>query len=584
MSLAARLLLAFGVVALLATALVGISVREASREIIEGDFESRIEAAARGVSQELEVRSAASSRLLKRFCDHDTAVDKALLVLERAKGDPKALEPDDWIRFRHMVPEQAEALELSDLALVAGDGTILGAKDVKRVGGKEPRLAALLAAPPSGPTLRPLSAGGEQSIEFHCQSTKNGVTVGLVGASPIAPLFKRVGEAYRLKLDALDTGAPVPKGDDDYVVQPIDAQKAVSGLRVVATVPRREVKLALEKLDAKIVVAGATALAIAFAIAMVLARSLSRPIVALAHETRQVLKGEPTVVTTRGGREIGMLAESFNHTITELLAMKRRLANTERIHARREVARQIAHEIKNPLAPIRAAVETLRRLRARDDPAFDEYFEEATSTVLGEVHRIANIVTEFTKFARLPAPSPEPIDLAQVAGKVVKLHDGAPGVTDTAGKTVPRVELTAEPMPKVLADRDQMIQVLTNLIQNGLDAASAVRPDPRVTVSIGPIDAEKVRVVVRDNGPGVPETLVPRLFEPYVTTKEKGTGLGLAIVQRIVFEHGGEITYRTATKGGAVFEIVLPMAGPPLLEREPSADVTNRNDVAGKGR
>jgi len=103
--------------------------------------------------------------------------------------------------------------------------------------------------------------------------------------------------------------------------------------------------------------------------------------VALARETREVMGGEPRLVKGRGGKEIKELAGAFNHAIDELTRMRRRLAVIERIAARREVARQIAHEIKNPLAPIRAAVETLRRLRAREDPAFDEYFEEATATV-----------------------------------------------------------------------------------------------------------------------------------------------------------------------------------------------------------
>src|SRR5204863_3607630 len=110
----------------------------------------------------------------------------------------------------------------------------------------------------------------------------------------------------------------------------------------------------------------------------------------------------------------------------------------------------------------------------------------------------------------------------------------------------------------------------------GLEAAAAVRGDPRVLVSIGPLPNDRVRIIVRDNGPGVADDMVPRLFEPYATNKEKGTGLGLAIAQRIVFEHGGEITYRTATKGGAVFEITLPVAGPPLLARPHPTDITAR--------
>jgi C4-dicarboxylate-specific signal transduction histidine kinase len=180
----------------------------------------------------------------------------------------------------------------------------------------------------------------------------------------------------------------------------------------------------------------------------------------------------------------------------------------------------------------------------------------------------------------MPPPNPSPIDLVQVARGVVTLHastpDGSEHAETDASNGHPRVELISEAIPPVSADRDQLIQVLTNLVQNGLDAASVARPDPRVTVTIGPLPEGRVRIVVRDNGPGVPEEFLPRLFEPYATTKEKGTGLGLAIVQRIVFEHGGEISYRKAQKGGAVFEIALPVAGPPLLERPPAMETTAR--------
>ena len=372
--------------------------------------------------------------------------------------------------------------------------------------------------------------------------------------------------AYQLQLAAIYPNDPVPRSDADFSV--------ISGLKVVASVPRAPLEAALATLDHAMAFGAAAAFVVALGIAIVLARSLSRPIVALAHETGEVVSGAPKRVVGRGGREIARLADAFNDAIDELTAMRRRLAATERIAARREVARQLAHEIKNPLAPIRAAMETLRRLRMRDDPAFDEYFEEATTIVLGEVHRIANIVTEFTRFNRMPPPNPEPIDLVQVARGVVTLHAMAPDGAEVSGPA--RVELASEKIPMVSADRDQIIQVLTNLIQNGLDAAEAVRPDPRVMVSVAPFEKERVRIVVRDNGPGVPEEFLPRLFEPYATTKQKGTGLGLAIVQRIVFEHGGEITYRKAAKAGAVFEITLPVAGPPLLERPPSNETTAR--------
>jgi nitrogen fixation/metabolism regulation signal transduction histidine kinase len=210
------------------------------------------------------------------------------------------------------------------------------------------------------------------------------------------------------------------------------------------------------------------------------------------------------------------------------------------------------------LAPIRAAVETLRRLRARNDPAFDEYFDEATRTVLDEVARISNIVSEFTRFARLPAPNPAPMDLGDAARQVVNLHSSSGAA----------IELSAVPCPAVNADRDQMIQVLTNLVQNAIDAAKA-KPEPRVWVHVVPADAAHVRLTVRDNGSGVSPEMRDRLFEPYATTKPEGTGLGLAIVERIVFEHGGQIGYADGPDGGAVFTLILPVQGPPLLTEAP---------------
>ncbi|WP_437896937.1 sensor histidine kinase [Sorangium sp. So ce124] len=582
MSLAARLLLAFGLVAIIATAFVGLTLREASREIIEGDFAERIDAAHAGVRQQLAWEADALRDLLPPLCRHDTFVDKAHVELERAKGDPDAMEPGSRIALQRLVPSQAKALRLDELSLVAGDGSVLAAEDAARIGARDPRLAELIQAPGGAPRLRPAKAGGEPSLEVHCALSNHGVTIGLVGSRRIGPVLARIGEAYHVRLTAARQGELAPRSSEAEVVRVLHFAE-IPGLDVVASVPRDPLRQALARLDRAIALTGATVLAIAVAMAVVLARSLSRPLVALARETREVMSGAPRRVEGRGGREIADLAAAFNATIDELAAMRKRLAATERIAARREVARQIAHEIKNPLAPIRAAVETLRRLRQRDDPAFDDYFTEATSTVLNEVHRIANIVTEFTQFARLPPPNLTPIDLVAVARGVVTLHaapasveatSGA-GSTSGTGAPSPRVELVADPIPQVSADRDQLIQVLTNLVQNGLDAASAVRRDPRVSVTIGPLPNDRVRIVVRDNGPGVAEEMVPRLFEPYATSKDKGTGLGLAIAQRIVFEHGGEITYRKAKKGGAVFEIWLPVAGPPLLEK-PLGDTTVR--------
>jgi nitrogen fixation/metabolism regulation signal transduction histidine kinase len=225
----------------------------------------------------------------------------------------------------------------------------------------------------------------------------------------------------------------------------------------------------------------------------------------------------------------------------------------------------VAHEIKNPLAPIRAAVETLRRLRARHDPEFDAYFDQATRTVLDEVARIAGIVTEFTRFARLPPPRPEELDVATVARQVVQMH-GAGG--QAAGGPSARVALAVEGAPPaVRADRDQIVRVLTNLVQNALDAVREMGEAGRVDVTVGSLDPTQVFVTVSDNGPGLSKAIAARLFEPYATSKPHGTGLGLAIAQRIAIEHDGELSHIPVAAGaGATFRLVLPVRGPPTSD------------------
>ncbi len=259
--------------------------------------------------------------------------------------------------------------------------------------------------------------------------------------------------------------------------------------------------------------------------------------------------------------EIAELVQAFDRMLEDLGSTRRRLAATTRVAAWREVARRVAHEVKNPLAPIRAAVETLRRLRARSDPAFDEYFDEATRTVLGEVHRISDIVTEFTRFARLPAPHPEDLDLVEVVKDVVQLEKPLAGAC--------AIEAAApRPVPHVRADRDQIVQVLVNLVKNAVEASEGT-PGALVRVTVSSPHPDVVDVTVEDNGPGVPKAIEGRLFEPYATTKAEGTGLGLAIAQRIAVEHDGELASLPREEGkGAAFRLRLPVAGPPAVVEE----------------
>jgi two-component system nitrogen regulation sensor histidine kinase NtrY len=263
-------------------------------------------------------------------------------------------------------------------------------------------------------------------------------------------------------------------------------------------------------------------------------------------------------VPVRSRDEIGEVGSAFNFMMEDLRSAKDRLTIAERIAAWQEVARRLAHEIKNPLTPIQMAMDTLRKSWAKQHPEFQEILEESTSTVLEEADRLKRIVSEFSDFARMPKPDFQRCDLNEVVSSSLSLYQGAAPVERSLGKGLPAIE----------ADKGQLAQVLLNLVENARDAIGETAGG-KITVStrLGEA-ADRVALVVEDNGPGVPPDLKEKVFQPYFTTKggRGGTGLGLAIVHRIVSDHGGRIAVGEAPKGGARFIVELPLRnGTPLL-------------------
>jgi len=533
------------VLGVLSTGALALSVRSAWRTMAEEQFSDQFQRAIVGFHSELEEEKHDLPKLLGELCAHDPLFDAALLDLHGG-----TLDSGRRLAIGLEIPELMKAVRLSELSLVTDSGEILGDTDRARAGVSDASLARVLESPPDLGRLR--TDRGPLAIEAHCVRSYRGTRLGLVGARRLDGVLSRAGSSQGLTLSF-----EAQRDPEARIVASVDLPE-LPGTPIFASEPRLPLTEALSKLDRTILVLGALTLVAAAALSVFLSRGLAGPIVRLAEQVRRVVTGDPVPVETHGGRELTELATSFNQTIADLVALRKRLAATERIAARREIARRVAHEIKNPLAPIRAAVETLRRLRARSDPAFDEYFDEATRTVLDEVQRITAIVQEFTRFSRLPPPAPADMDVVQTVRDVVTLHGGDTGT----------VTFSAGDVPHIVADRDQVVQVVTNLLQNALDAVAAIA-NPRVTVELSREGASHVKLVVRDNGPGVAPEMRGRLFEPYATTKEHGTGLGLAIVERIVVEHGGEITYRDAPGGGAEMTVLLPVQGPTLLPEAP---------------
>ncbi|HUJ58855.1 MAG TPA: ATP-binding protein [Kofleriaceae bacterium] len=256
-------------------------------------------------------------------------------------------------------------------------------------------------------------------------------------------------------------------------------------------------------------------------------------------------------VPVRSKDEVGAVAAAFNFMMEDLKTAKERLVIAERIAAWQDIARRLAHEIKNPLTPIQMAMDTLRKSYKKHHPEFGEILDESTETVLEEADRLKRIVAEFSDFARMPKPEFQRVDLNDIVRSSLALYQGSTTV-DTR---------LAPDLPLLDADKGQLTQVLLNLVENSRDAING-RDGGRIAVTTRRGDAgDRALLVVEDNGPGVPGELKDKVFAPYFTTKQTkgGTGLGLAIVHRIVSDHGGRITISDAPGGGARFTIELPL-------------------------
>jgi len=308
-----------------------------------------------------------------------------------------------------------------------------------------------------------------------------------------------------------------------------------------------------------------TGLLLALVLGVVAARRFSRPLSELSDGAEAVAQGDlERQLPVRSRDEVGELVHAFNRMTADLKESKEKLMAAERVAAWREIARRIAHEIKNPLFPIQTSIETLRKVHSKGHPDFEEIFEESTTTILEEVTRLKNIATEFSRFARMPKPVLAPCDLGEVIRQVVTLY-GAEGAAPL------RCRLP-EDLPRVAGDREQLVQVISNLVKNAKEAVAGLA-DPEILVRAWAGDDGTVLVSVEDNGPGFTEEVQAKIFTPYFTTKgaSGGSGLGLAIVHRIVMDHNGRIEAKNGPgteRPGAVFTVALP-ASPPVSPEAP---------------
>ncbi|HEX3877075.1 MAG TPA: ATP-binding protein [Bryobacteraceae bacterium] len=276
---------------------------------------------------------------------------------------------------------------------------------------------------------------------------------------------------------------------------------------------------------------------------------ITRPVKRLAESARKVAAGNwGATVEVVTADEIGQLAQAFNRMTHELVEQRERLVQSERVAAWRELARRLAHELKNPLFPLQITVENMRRAREQYPDQFDEVFREGSSTLLAELANLRQIVSRFSDFAKMPAPAMHPVQLNDIAAETVKLF--APQLEQA--HITARTELSPN-LRTIMADPEQLSRVMRNLTLNAIDA---MPKGGTLTIRTMPHE-EGVRLEVADTGQGLTPEECERLFTPYYTTKTHGTGLGLAIVQSVVSDHRGRISVASEPGRGASFRIDL---------------------------
>ena len=278
-----------------------------------------------------------------------------------------------------------------------------------------------------------------------------------------------------------------------------------------------------------------------------LARQISRPLNELLRATRDITAGNlDRRVHVSGAAEIVDLMDAFNTMTARLRRSQEELAAAERELAWKEMAKQVAHEIRNPLTPMKLAVQHLQRAWRDRASQIGDIIDTVTSTLIDQIDSLSHISDEFSRFARMPRRSTSHVDVGDVLRETVALFGSHEGVSFALR--------LPDRLPPVLADRDELARAFTNLFRN---AVQATQEHGSITVTAESTDGG-LRIRIQDSGSGIPEELLPRIFEPNFSTKTEGMGLGLAIVKKIIDDAGGTIAITSTPAQGTTVTITLP--------------------------
>ena len=289
-------------------------------------------------------------------------------------------------------------------------------------------------------------------------------------------------------------------------------------------------------------------LVVAIVLAYFISRYVTRSIETIRLKIGQagLLKKNEKIYLNNATKEIDSLVNSYNKMIDDLEDSVERLAKTEREQAWQEMAKQVAHEIKNPLTPMRLTVQSFQKnsgIKKGEDQK--DKLNDFCDTLIEQIDTMSNVATSFSDFATLPKTQLEKTDIVEATKKVVEIFEQNNISLETSSENI-----------FIKLDKEQWIRVMTNLIKNSIQAIPHDR-EPIINVKITE-GLKTVKVIVSDNGLGVSKNNRDKIFEPKFTTKSDGMGLGLGIVRSIINSHRGEISYKSKSRKGTDFKISLP--------------------------
>jgi two-component system nitrogen regulation sensor histidine kinase NtrY len=587
MSFRRKLLAVFALTIFLSVASIAWLVSTVSRRAFERANEQRTSSLISQFQREFSRRGDDILRRVQAIASSD-AVSRITLA---ADGNTP-----DYGAFLNEARTFAESQQFDFLEFLTPDGTIISsAQSPARFGYKDSSIVdlkqaaaqnaflkletlpdsptlGLFAARPTGATEKPLYVLGGRKLDKEFLATLE-LPVGmrafiypnpgpryspssLISANPQPSPHKLTSIIERVLQTGLDATQIVhwsstPSDDETVHAIPLKGlDQHLLGVLLITDSRRSYVELKQHIQSAALLVGGLGIL-VAVLFSSWAAARVTRPVEELARASQEVASGNlSTQVEVSSSDEIGQLAEAFNQMTRELVSQKERLLQTERVAAWRELARRLAHELKNPLFPLQLTVENLLRAREQSPQLFDEIFRESTSTLLSEISNLKGIISRFSEFSKMPQPQFQRVQPAALVDGVLRLYQTQFQSSDRQITC----QVTADDAADFAADPELLHRALSNLVLNAIDAM----PQGGTLSIRANTNDDQVRIEVADTGTGLTPEECARLFTPYYTSKLHGTGLGLAIVQSVVSDHGGKITVHSEPGRGATFVIELP--------------------------